>query len=460
MLNYPDDQGHESLKKNLFYQPDVLLSTGSFILGTLILNINVNTFFASQLSPEALAVVGTVGLLGYIPETLVACASYAIQNLSARRDANACHYDISSLTNGLFLALLTFLPISFVMACFPAFTLSLVSQDIVVTPTVVLFFRLFLLGLVFKSCILCLRGFYASRKSNTLFFTVIACTVFTNFVCNIVFLLTPLTVFSDPLLHIGLSHCLAMIVGLLLYFSQVMQDIQNKLLRAKNPIFCLKTCFQLLQFTLPLSIHNLLDHAGTMQIFIFTEKALGLTALASMHLLSGILYLFPGMGFGLTALTYVSMAMGKKKPDYARYYGDTILLHGCLFLGSIGFVMAMFAPSILTWLTNDPQLISQAQLPLQLLFLSVPLHAACQISMKCLQALNLVSTSVTINLCVVYGFRLPAMVFITFLDSPSLVHFQAVLCLERLIKLTLFQYWWRVNTGSQPHIAARAIASR
>ena len=404
--------------------------------------------------------VGTVGLLGYIPETLVACVSYAVQNLSARRDTDRHHYDASSLTNGFFIALLAFLPISLLMAFFPAYPLSLVSQDIPISPTVLLFFRLYLLGLVFKSCILCLRGFYAARKSNTLFFVVIALTVLTNFLCNALFLLTPFSIFSDPLLHLGLSHCLAMIVGLLVYAFHILRDIKRNRLRANQRMLCIKTCFQLLQFSLPLSIHNLLDHFGTMQIFMLTEQALGLSGLASMHLLSGVLYLFPGMGFGLTALTYVSQAMGKNKPDYARYYGDIILLYGCLFLGAIGVVLCLFSSTILTLLTHDPQLISQTKQPLQILFLSVSLHAACQISMKCLQALNLVSTSVTINLCAVYGFRLPAMLYITFLDHPSLLHFQAILCLERLIKLSLFQYWWRANTCSQSYASASAIPSR
>ena len=437
-------------KSTLFPNFSLVYSLLSFILGTLILNINVSAFFASSLHSEALAVTGSVGLLTYIPETLILCVSYAIQNQSARNITPSISPlpPLSCLCNGLMIACAFLIPMTSLMLIFPTQSLSLISQDIPLNTTTILYFRIFIIGLLFKSFILCLRGFYAAQKSNLLFFFVIAVTVAANFLLNGFFLASPTLYAQLNFAAIGLSYCISMLLGFLVYLFQLVRDLNHHPVQKLKWSFCRQTSATLLKFMLPLSLHNILDHFGTMQIFILTEKALGLTALASMHLLATLLYLFPGMGFGLTALTFVSQAYGKKDLSSARKSGNYILLLGSASMGFIGLILFYFTESILAWMTPDLALRTYSTIPLQMLFLTVSLHVACQISMKCLQAIDKVKTSVSINLAVIYAVRLPAMAYVTSLDNPTMLHFQGILLLERVLKLTLFQFFWHYHTLS------------
>lgn len=416
----------------------------SFILGILILNVNVSSFSAVSISTQALAVTGSVGLLAYIPETLILCISYAVQNYSARQPlSDDCTTpSISGLANGLFIASLLLIPMIGFMFCFPLTTISFVSVDIPLSPITACYFRIFLIGLIFKSLILCLRGFYAAQKSNILFFFVIALTVIANFLLNWYFLHTPSIFHKLDFACIALGYSLAMLLGLLVYIAQLYFDFRNNLIQIPRHLLCRQTISNLLYFMLPLCAHNLLDHFGTMQIFVLTEKSLGVSALASMYLLATVLYLFPGMGFGLTALTFVSKEFGRGNLSHVRSIGNTILFIGVFSMGIVGLILSCFTEQILFWLTPDALLRSFTYTALQMLFFTVPLHVACQITMKCLQAIDQVNTSVYINLSVIYFFRLPAMFYVSFLIAPTILHFQLILLFERLIKLFLFQVFW------------------
>ena len=107
-----------------------------------------------------------------------------------------------------------------------------------------------------------------------------------------------------------------------------------------------------------------LSGAGTLQVFIGTASWIGLVRVMSTfgaEAVAGytigfriILFaLFPAMGLGNAAATMVGQSLGAKKPERAEKAVWIAGLYNFAFLGFMGVLFLIFAPTIISWFTTD-----------------------------------------------------------------------------------------------------------
>ena len=420
-------------KNSLFY------TTPAFVAGILLLNLRpmVDKLFVTQFfsSPE-IVLIGTVNLITFIPECIVLSCSYAIQSLTSRIDDESSIYHY--LIVGGLLALSVIAPILGLLALFPKYFLLLISENAPTSAACISFFRIRLLGCFLQSMIFCLRGFYAAQRNNRIFFTVIAITLILHTLVARI-LLSGLGIISPQgITGLAISYTLSMAAGLGIYLEQLLRNF-----RTITPTIPTRTRFsKLAKVSLPLTLHGIVDHIGTTLIFTTTGQFFGLLPLASLHLVSSIQGISPGAGFGLTALTEVSKARAKSAKN-ANTVGWKILIFGSCLLGSIGIMTSLFAPSILSLAApNNASLQANTLLPLQIMLCTLCLHVGCQTILKILQALDHTVASVCINLCFIYGFRIPLLFFVGSIPGASVVTVSLVIAAEKLLKLSAMIIYW------------------
>jgi putative MATE family efflux protein len=110
-----------------------------------------------------------------------------------------------------------------------------------------------------------------------------------------------------------------------------------------------------------------LSGTGLLQVLLQTTSWIGLVRVISMFgspALAGytigirtILFaLLPSWGLGNAAATMVGQALGAGKPDRAEKAVWTAGFYNVIFLGSIGVLFTIFAPSIVAIYTSDPEI--------------------------------------------------------------------------------------------------------
>jgi Na+-driven multidrug efflux pump len=339
-------------------------------------------------------------------------------------------------------------PILTLLSLHPAFFLRLISKDTPISPASLSFFRLRLIGCLLQCFIFCFRGFYAAHRNNRIFFSVIATSITTHA------LLTNLLLSGTPwfaplgIQGLGLSHCLSTFLGLAIYLEQFSHNITvSQISLPTRPVY-----FSLLKMAIPLSIHGIVDHYGTMLIFTRTGHFFGLLPLAGLHLISSIQGISPGAGFGLTALTEVTKAHAHS-PEKSQRTGWAILLAGIGTLGGLGLFASFMTSKILQIVApGNIDLQTATTLPLQIMLASLGLHVGCQIILKMLQAVDRTIPSVSINLLFVYGFRTPLLFMLGYFSSASLATVLLILTSEKLLKLSAMLLYWQKTYAKSNNI--------
>lgn len=424
------------------HRNSIFFTTPSFVAGILFLNLRplVDKLFVTHyFSSQEVVLMGTVSLILFIPECIVLSTSYAIQSLTSRFSDQ--DYNFHYLFSGLFIAIGLLIPLLFALGSYPSFFLHLISINTPIDPASLAFFRLSLLGCFFQCLIFCLRGFYSAYRNNQIFFSVIIISLTINCLLN-QFLLSGSGLFQPwGIQAMALSYCIATIFGFLIYCEQLFDDVKRL-----NPVLPHTShVLKLLRRGIPLAIHGIIDHIGTTFIFTSTSTLFGLIPLASLHLVSSMQGISPGAGFGLTALTEVTKAHAISR-ERSRSTALHILLSGCLFLGSIGFLIGLAAHPILALIVpNDTSLQLATVSLVQISFGGLFLHVGCQIMLKILQAIDKPLPGIFINLSFIYGFRIPLLFSMGYFTNISVVTVVLILVLEKLLKLSAMILYWHFS---------------
>lgn len=125
-----------------------------------------------------------------------------------------------------------------------------------------------------------------------------------------------------------------------------------------------------LKFDLILRILKL-SGSGTLQVFIGTASWMGLVRIVSTfgaEAVAGytigfrivLFALFPAFGLGNAAATMVGQSLGAKKPERAEKAVWIAGFYNAVFLGTMGLLFLVFAPTIVEWFTTDVVVASYA----------------------------------------------------------------------------------------------------
>ncbi len=114
-----------------------------------------------------------------------------------------------------------------------------------------------------------------------------------------------------------------------------------------------------------------LSGTGFIQVLLQTTSWIGLVRVISMFgspavagytigIRTILFALLPSWGLGNAAATMVGQALGAAKPDRAEKAVWTAGFYNMIFLGSVGVIFVVFAPSIVAFYTSDAEVAAHA----------------------------------------------------------------------------------------------------
>ena len=132
----------------------------------------------------------------------------------------------------------------------------------------------------------------------------------------------------------------------------------------------------LIQISMPESIRNVLSFAGLMAVFAIVSL-LGTLELAAYNVILNIMLvaILPAHGMGVTAITLVGQALGRKEPLDAKNWGWEVAQTGSGVLILFSIVVFIFPGQIISLFIPDPETVAVAILPLRILAASIWLEA-------------------------------------------------------------------------------------
>ncbi len=137
---------------------------------------------------------------------------------------------------------------------------------------------------------------------------------------------------------------------------------------------------RILNVGLPTGVEQILLRVGFM-VFASILSGLGTAAYAANQVaINGwSLSFMPGFGFSVAATTLVGQSLGAQRPDLAERRGMTTYWMGALTMTAIGLAFLFFPREIVSFFTNDPQVIALGTGPLRMAGWLQPISAASMI---------------------------------------------------------------------------------
>ncbi len=419
-----------------------------FVLGIFLLNLSpfINTLLTTQQRPEDLAFVGSVVLVFFFAETFTNALSYAVQVYTARLDCGQDQFRL--FTNALVVVFGFNLLLFALVACYGHHLLDIVTDHFQLKA--VHFHYVYIQTVTFfcNSLLLTLRGFFAGRKRSDLFFTIIAVVVGCQLLFNILF--SYYWPALSGLLRIGYAECAAKFIGLGYYGLHFYVSYRQE--AAPSERVELHYIDTLLKFIAPLYIFGIFDHYATVILYQVAASSLGDLGFSCLVFVFSVLGCFPGMGFGLAALTPVSNYYAKK--HYTQAY-NTALMFTWVGSFTVFFCSGLFlfyTPYVLSWFVGDSALLAQSIVPMRIMFATAGIHVACQVSIRCMQAVDQTRLCTSINLVVVYVCRLLLLAAFYSNNLLDVHHFFLVLLLEKTTKLLWMQSYLYYHLRRLRHV--------
>ena len=176
-----------------------------------------------------------------------------------------------------------------------------------------------------------------------------------------------------------------------------------------------------------------------------------------MHIVSDIVGICPGMGFGLTALTLVSYQSGFN-PQQLRATGFRILYLGVGLLSFCSLILMPYVSTMLGYFSLDQSLFQMTLPAVHVMMFCLNLHVGCQILRKCLEGIGAAFQATLINLLTGYCFTVPVVMIMIYSHQSPIYMIWYILGLDRLIKFILMLYQWHRLTRTQPDSALDRLA--
>ncbi len=165
-----------------------------------------------------------------------------------------------------------------------------------------------------------------------------------------------------------------------------------------------------------------LSLSGTFQIFISTASWVGMVRVISTfgsEAVAGytlgirimLFAIFPAFGLSNAAATMVGQSLGAGKPDRAEKSVWLAGLYNLAFLGVMGIIFLIFAPTIIGWFTDDPAVHALAVTCLRTVTCGFPFYAFGMVLTQSFNGAGDTWTPTYINFFVFWVFEIPAAYF-------------------------------------------------
>ncbi|MBI3171713.1 MAG: MATE family efflux transporter, partial [Hydrocarboniphaga effusa] len=335
-----------------------------------VLNL-VDTWLVGGLGAPALAATGIANFLNFMAVAAITGLSTAVQAIAARRVGEGRPEESAvPLNGGLLLSLLVGAPLSaLLIAGAPWFYAALVDDPAVVAQGVP-YLQWRLVGVALVGMNFSFRGYWSAVKLTRLYLY----TLVWMHALNILFSWTLIYgKFGFPALGTsgaGIGTSLAIAVGTATYFWHAGRHARGHGFLVRRPSE--EQLRSLLRLAAPTCVQQLLFASGfTMLFWIVGQVGTAEMAVANVLVNISLLAVLPGIGFGISATTLVSQALGRKDAaDAHRWAWDVYQVAAGVF-GALALPMLLLTGPVLAVFLREPQLVELGRLPLQLIGLGI-----------------------------------------------------------------------------------------
>ncbi|MFC6672403.1 MATE family efflux transporter [Marinobacterium aestuariivivens] len=356
-----------------------ILTLGLPIIGGMLsqslLNL-VDAAMVGRLGGKALAGVGLAGYANFIAISFVIGLSSAVQSTVARRCGEGRNDEAARPVNwGIILALLIALPLSLLFSSHSEYLLGLMSQDPEVLAIANDYFDYRIAAMAAVGVNLSLRGWWNGTHRPIVHVRLLVLMHLLNVGLSfgLIFGRFGLPALGAP--GAGLGTSLALFAGCLLNALMVWRDARpHGFLRWRNGVSSLGT---MLRLSVPHSVQQLFFSLAIAVLFwiigqIGTEEQ----AIAHVLINLALFLILPGVGLGMASTSLVSHALGRNRPTEAQQWGWDVIKTALAIMCLLSLPMWLAPEQLLSLFLQDPQLIDQARLPLQITGLAICLDAA------------------------------------------------------------------------------------
>ncbi|WP_297810550.1 MATE family efflux transporter [uncultured Helicobacter sp.] len=152
----------------------------------------------------------------------------------------------------------------------------------------------------------------------------------------------------------------------------------------------------------------------------------------------------PGFGFMIAAMALMGQNLGAKKPLEAKYSTLNTLLLGGIFIGAVGLFMAIFAPFLSSFFSQDSATIQASVHYLIPIGISQIAFAFICILDGALRGAGITKITLLINSIMIWGLRVIPCYFIATMSYPA-IYIYLCICIETFLRA--FVYWKIFQSG-------------
>ena len=381
------------------------------IFGMLSINIIglVDTAMIGILGDKSLAAVGFGSFLFWCMLSIFAGIGSATQTLTARELGSKNHHTLANpLVRSLWFA--TPLAGALTLICF-IFTeeiMTIFSNESDTIEIGIEYFQLRIVGLIAVGWNVCFRGFWNGIKQPGTYLKILILTHATNICLNWLLIYGNLGFPELNAAGAGLASSLSLIFGMITFSIITYKNYKKQGFNSQIP--SLKSIKEIVRLGTPLSLEQLLfstSHTCFMAIIgnMGTQQA----AIANV-VINIVLFLWlPGLAFGMTSITLVSEALGKKETKDAENWAWDIIKCAAILLIGVSGLIFIFPEHVLGWFIRTPDTLTKAIFPLRIDCISLWFSIIGLILMQSLIGAQKSTLIMKITICFEWGLFVPTM---------------------------------------------------
>ena len=386
--------------KKFFLPQDKEVSKKIFLLALPVIFSNLSRVLMSLfdlamvggLGPEAIAATGMGGMVFYGLTSVIFGIKTAVQSVSSRRlGQNKKKESGRSLYNGLLMATIYGLPLSYLCWLFSPKIVSFYINHPNSTPLAIQYIEVLFAGFLFSAYSIVFQGFFTGIEKTKVHLVVTLLSNLLNIYLNAALIygsagivlffekkapgLIFMTFLWDwttfPSLGVK-GAAIGTVISSVFMFTQYLLYLlfsnvrkQFFMFPAKIDLFMLKRQIRL---ALPMGVQEFLIAVGWAMYFkVFS--LIGIIELATINIIFSIMHasFMPAIGVGQACATYVGKYLGEKRPEKAESSIWESVRIAEYIMGTMGILFIFFPYFFLSFFTKDAQVLEMGVLGLRVL---------------------------------------------------------------------------------------------
>ncbi len=367
----------------------------------------VDTAMVGALGSTALAAVGIGGFASYMALAAIIGLASGVQAMVARRiGENRLDETAIPLNGGLFLALIIAVPLSIALWHLAPTLFPYLNSDAGVIEEGVPYVQARFIGMVAIGMNFSFRGYWAGISQTKMYLRVLIIMHLTNVGISYVLIFG---LFGLPALGTegaGLGTSISVYLGTALYFFFTYRMGKKNGFMSRIP--SRETMVTMLRLAIPSALQQLMFASG-LTVMLWIVGLVGVAEVAAYHVLVNFLLvaLLPGMGLGLSALTLVGEALGRKEPNDARQWGWDVTKVAGLVMMLIGLPALVMPNLLLSGFIHEQAVLDIARVPLMILGGTIIFEAIGAVLMNALLGAGAAKQVMMVSITSQWFFSLP-----------------------------------------------------